>query len=81
MEYYRVPKHLDQTRLYKENKTNHHKTPNGYFLIANELLTEKECKKLNAPIHKLKKVNISKNNIYWFFGARFENHNNLQPTM
>jgi len=72
MEFYKVPKHLDQMKLYKKDSPKHHKIPNGYFLVENELLTEAECKKINAPIHRLEKVNIKKNRTYWFFGARFE---------
>lgn len=41
-------------------------------LIKNELYTEKEREKEQIPFSYLEEVNISKKNIYWFFGARFE---------
>ena len=52
----------------------------GYELIANELFTEKEYAKLQknhvfgcSPLNCVELVEIPKNKIYWFFGARFEN--------
>ena len=48
----------------------------GYTTIKNELLTERErethFKTLNNSIFKI--VNISKRNIYFMFGARFQNN-------
>ena len=41
-------------------------------LIKNELYTEKEREKEQIPFSYLEEVNISKKNIYWFCGARFE---------
>ena len=41
-------------------------------LLKNEIYTEKEREKYNIPFSYVEKVNISKKNIYWFFGARFE---------
>lgn len=70
MKYYRVPEKLDQKTLY--NIKNGHRIPNGYFLIANELLTEAKCRKINAPIEQLEPVEIKKTKTYWCFGARFE---------
>ncbi len=70
MKYYRVPEKLDQKQLYTIK--NGHRFPNGYFLIANELLTEAKCRKINAPIEKLEPVEIKKTKTYWCFGARFE---------
>ena len=47
----------------------------GYTTIKNELVTEKErnskFRYLNDEIFK--PVDVSKKNIYFFFGARFEN--------
>lgn len=76
MQYYKVPKSLDQKRLYhprKESKSGYcPKIPNGYFLIANELLTGAECKRMNAPITLLQPITIKKTDCYFLFGARFE---------
>lgn len=70
MKYYKVPKALDQKPLY--TCKNNIRQRNGWFLIANELLTEAECKRRNAPIKKLIPVTIKKTNTYSMFGARFE---------
>lgn len=70
MKYYKVPASMDQKKCYKPNTT--HRIPNGYFLIANELLTLSECKRINAPINKLFPIEIKKTQTYFFFGARFE---------
>ena len=76
MQYYKVPEKLDQRTLYhpkKENKNGYSpKIPNGYFLIANELLTGAECKRINAPIELLQPMTIKKTDCYFMFGARFE---------
>lgn len=69
MYYYRVPPELDQKPCYQ--KVYKYKR-NGYFLIANELLTTTEAKKMNAPTHLLEVVNIPKTKTYFIFGARFE---------
>lgn len=65
MIYYKVKKEFDQ----------HYKNPkihDGNILIADELYTEKELKKLPfVPLAAFERVEISKNNIYWCFGARF----------
>lgn len=51
----------------------------GDILIANELYTIKEYQKLVdtrffgfAPYSAVELVEIPKNRVYWFFGARFE---------
>lgn len=67
MTYYKVLPQYDQKHTsYKNGKWN------GYFHIANELLTAKEIE-----LHRYKKeycipVEVPKNNVYWLFGARFE---------
>lgn len=70
MKFYRVPEKLDQRRLYQIK--NGRRINNGLFLIGNELLTEAECRKINAPIDELEAVEIKRTNTYWWFGARFE---------
>jgi len=67
MIYYKVKPESDQIQ-YPKNKA-------GGFLIANELYTEREAEKHSFFGEFLQrhfdKVKISKNNTYWFFGARF----------
>ena len=70
MMYYKVPANLQDKLCYKPNTIP--KIPNGYYLIANELLTATECKRINAPIELLEPVTVRKTNCYCAFGARFE---------
>ena len=70
MQYYKVPADLQDKPCYKSNKAN--RIPNGYYLIANELLTPSECKRINAPIDLLESVTIKKTACFTMFGARFE---------
>ena len=76
MKYLQVPASLDQKQLYYPKRTSNHgyskKIPNGYFLIAHELLTVSECKRINAPAELLTPVEIKKTKTYWCFGARFQ---------
>lgn len=72
MKYYRVPAHMDGKPLYSLVKP---RTPNGWYLIAGELLTPAECKRMNAPVEKLEPVTIKKTEIYSLFGARFPAQN------
>lgn len=67
MIYYQVPKVLDGKCVIVLHK----KRTYQHYLVAYELYTEKECKKLGIPLEKLCKVYISRKSIYWFFGARF----------
>lgn len=61
MKYYRVKKEFDN-RMKK----------NGDIYISNELYTEKEAQKQNLNFNFLELVEISKNKVYFSFGARFE---------
>lgn len=76
MKYLQVPASLDQKQLYYSKRTSNHgyskKIPNGYYLIAHELLTASECKRINAPAELLTPVEIKKTKTYWCFGARFQ---------
>lgn len=76
MKYLQVPASLDQIQLYHPKRTSNHgyskKIPNGYYLIAHELLTDSECKRINAPAELLTPVEIKKTKTYWCFGARFQ---------
>lgn len=76
MKYFKVKPKYDQTKLYKRKNG---KVTYAGFLIGDELYTEKELKKLlsnciflNAKNRCFEPVEVNKNNIYWFFGARFE---------
>ena len=62
MKYYKVKKEADQKRR-----------KDGSIYIANELYTEKEAARLHLNLLFMKPVDIPKNKIFWFFGARFEN--------
>lgn len=67
--YYKVPPSLQDTPCYRPS--GFQRVPNGYYLIANELLTMPECQRINAPIEKLEKVTMKKTGTYHMFGARF----------
>ena len=76
MKYYRVKPEFDGKTLYKKQRqrgySSTYKVPNGYNLIANELLTEKEVEKLNVPQICVDPVNLKKSEVYFCFGARFQ---------
>ena len=72
MIYYKVPLELDGKQIY----TSAGKSKTIYMpLVAHELFTEKECERYSLPKAKLTKIEIPKNRIYWFFGARFQMDN------
>ena len=71
MLYYMVKPQYDNKNRYRWNN-NGQGVADGSILVANELYTPCEFAKLaNCPAW-FEKVNISKKNIYFFFGARFE---------
>lgn len=76
MKYYRVKPEFDGKTLYKKQRqrgySSTYKVPNGYNLIANELLTGKEMEKLNVPQVCVDPVNVKKSEVYFCFGARFQ---------
>lgn len=43
----------------------------GTIYIANELYTEKEKERLSLKEEFLELIEVSKRNVYFFFGARF----------
>ena len=70
MIYYKVKPEYDNKIRYIWN--NKHQGVSNSILIAHELYTEKEFQKIaNCPAW-FEKVEISKRDIYWSFGARFE---------
>ena len=70
MTYYKVPQAWDQEPRPKQTKT-------GYYIfdgiwIGGELYTRRELEKRGAfgALKRFEKVEISKKQVYWFFGAR-----------
>ena len=64
MEFHKVNKEADQLKVSKD-----------IFLVANELITQKEAERsgfIGTLKRNSKKVKVSKFNTYWFFGCRFE---------
>lgn len=76
MTYYQVKSEFDGKQLYKKQGqrgySSVYRVPNGYNLIANELLTGKEMEKLNVPQVCVDPVNVKKSEVYFCFGARFQ---------
>ena len=60
MKYYKIKAEHDNRRR-----------KDGSIYVANELYTEKEKEKYNIPLNYYDVVEISKRNVYFFFGARF----------
>lgn len=69
MTYYKVKPQYDNKTRYRWN-THHQSTPDG-ILIANELYTPAEIKRLSICPDWIEKLEIKKSKIYFFFGARF----------
>lgn len=75
MIYYQVLPQFDQKHTiykYKNNKP----VWNGLFHIANELLTLREIEKYGYKMEYLTPVEVSKRDVYFFFGARFAKKTN-----
>ena len=70
MKYYRVKDAYDGTPKFLERPD--HRLNNVGELIAGELYTEAERAKIMNGPWMFEEVNIPKNRIYFFFGARFE---------
>lgn len=67
MIYYRVRKEYD-------NLPKNPKIHDGNILIGGELYTEKEFNKLPyIYAGAFERIDIPRNQTYWFFGARFQN--------
>ena len=66
MIYYRVRKEFDN---FPQNPRIH----DGNILIGGELFTEKEFNKLSyVYAGAFERIDIPRNQTYWFFGARFQ---------
>ena len=62
-------------RVNKENSDRQFGTKKSImYYVANELFTEKECKKYNVDKSLCTPIIVSKKNTHLFFGARFINH-------
>lgn len=64
MKFYQVLPQYDQR--YKNLQVH-----NGDIYIANELYTERETERQKLNRKYMREVHVSKNSVYWFFGARF----------
>lgn len=74
MKYYRVLKSAADKQILKKDRRGH--LTMDRFLIANELYSPAEYNKMKTRSYNkidtyFETVNIPKNKIYWFFGARF----------
>ena len=66
MIYYRVREEFDN---FPQNPRIH----DGNILVGGELFTEREFNKLPyVYAGAFERIDISRNSIYWFFGARFQ---------
>ena len=74
MNYYRVLPEYDQTLRYKFKRGGGLEIDGIY--IKNELYTMRELKKYLGYARCVVPVNIPKNKVYFFFGARFEKEAN-----
>ena len=66
MKYYKVNPRYDG-----KNRKPH--VNDGSIYIANELYTLREVQKLKLNLTFMEEKEIHPKNVYWFFGARFEN--------
>lgn len=74
MLYYRVKKEYDNATRYKwdtRRGRSGYVVSDGVF-VGGELYTPCERAKLSNGTWFFEEIRISKNKIYWFFGARFE---------
>ena len=74
MKYYRVLGWADGCQYYKwDRRPNRYGyvRPTGLYMVANELLTEREKNMYCNHDKHYEVVEIPKNKTYWFFGARF----------
>ena len=77
MRYYRVKPEFDNFRLWRNGKY-------AGILVANQLYTEKELEKRRVLFCRrvrfdmFERVEVPKNKVYWFFGARFADVDGLR---
>lgn len=66
MKYFKVPQKLEGSQIFTS------KGRISVSLVANELLTPKECEQHGVNTKKLQEVEISRKKTYFNFGVRFE---------
>ena len=66
MKYFKVPQEKAGSQFFTS------KGRISITLVANELLTPKECEQHGINTKKLQEVEVSRKKTYWLFGARFE---------
>ena len=66
MKYFKVPQELEGSQIFTS------KGRISVSLVANELLTPKECEQHGINTKKLQEVEISRKKTYFSFGVRFE---------
>lgn len=71
MKYYRVKPEADNRKRYTLDKNGRRVTDFSIW-VANELYTDKEISRFTGWESMVEAVEVSKRNIYFFFGARFE---------
>lgn len=74
MKYYKVLAWADGRQYYKwDRRPNRYGyvRPTGLYMVANELLTEREKNMYCNHDKHYEVVEVPKNKTYWFFGARF----------
>ena len=69
MIYYRVKEAYDNAPRYYERPT--HQLRQSGILVGNELYTERERAKIMNGDWMFDRVEVPKNKVYFFFGARF----------
>lgn len=75
MLYYKVAGNVDEKFGNKTLFRNPQKAGDEWELYPGELLTAKQVKRYNIPNMYLEnKVNLSRDEIYYFFGKRFANN-------
>lgn len=73
MKYYRVKEWCDGHEFYKwDNRKYGYVRQTGKYMVANELLTEREFWKYSNHKGHYEIVEIPKSRVYWSFGVRFE---------
>lgn len=73
MLYYRVKPDMDNRKRYVYVGGSNQKIKVDGILVGNELYTPRERERIANADKFFDAVEISRKNVYWFFGARFSN--------
>lgn len=76
MIYYKVKEDYDNNPRFYERQD--HSLRQDGILVGNELYTESERAKIMNGDWMFDKVEVSKKNVYFFFGARFTDLSNIK---